>query len=87
MFNYVLIVTGEENRSLDYYSDHPEEGLLQDIVFGDKASDLMKGCNEGLFYQLYDRESGKRIGYGSLSQLSIEDDIQYFNMIQEKKEK
>jgi hypothetical protein len=75
---FVLIVTEEAEDNIEFYSNHPEQGLLRDIVFGKTASSLMKGDNEGLFYQLYDVNTGKRIGYGILDFLSINDDIMFF---------
>lgn len=47
---------------LDYISDHPWEGNLEATKKFDTVEDLYRF--EGLFYQLFDNKSGKRIGYG-----------------------
>lgn len=64
MRKYTMIVTEEDDRytfcekGLCYYADHPWEGSLSSIVFGDTAEELMgNGSNEGLFYQLYETSS------------------------------
>ena len=83
LFKYVLIITAEDEnydgdkRDLGYYRDHPEERILQDIVFGNDADSLWKDANEGLFYALYALDTGKRIGSGILDD-SIEEDIEYY---------
>ena len=70
IFNYVMIVTaedeeyGNDGKWLDYYLEHPEERVLQDVVFGCDAKTLDKGENEGLFYDLYALDTGKKIGGG-----------------------
>lgn len=78
MFNYVLIITEEADDNLTFYADNPEKGLLRNILFGNSADNLMKGEYEGLFYQLYEMNEGKRIGYGVLNLSSLKDDINYF---------
>lgn len=80
IFKYCMIVTAEDERygsekELGYWAEHPEDGILQDIVFGQNIDTLIKPGNEGLFYQLYDMVSGKRIGYGSIDWGIIEEEI------------
>lgn len=81
---YVMIVTQEDQRydagekDLSYFSEHPEEGLLADICYGNSAEELVTGQNEGLFYQLYDLTSGARIGTGIVSMDMVEDDLTEF---------
>lgn len=72
-YKYVMIITSEDERyasgekDLGWFGEHPWEGILEDIVFGNNWEELFgDGRNEGLFYQLYSTETGKRIGYGSL---------------------
>lgn len=82
MRKYTMIVTEEDNRydtgekGLSYYAEHPWEGNLNSIVFGDTAEELMEnGTNEGLFYQLYEAASGNRVGTGIVSIDMLMDDI------------
>lgn len=82
MRKYAMIVTEEDNRyatgekGLSYYADHPWEGNLNSIVFGDTAEELMgNGTNEGLFYQLYETSSGNRVGTGIVNIDLLVDDI------------
>lgn len=77
-FKYLMIVTEEYEDNLSYYADKPWEGRLVDIVYGADVDHLWKKDNEGLFYQLYDSESGKRLGYGVLCYDSIKEDIDIF---------
>ena len=82
---YIMIVTSEDERyendevQLDFFWDNPWEGKLEDIVYGDSWDELFgDGHNEGLFYQLYSTETGKRIGYGSLDPDSPREEIEEF---------
>lgn len=82
MRKYTMIVTEEDDRytfcekGLCYYADHPWEGNLSSIVFGDTAEELMgNGSNEGLFYQLYETSSGNRVGTGIVNIDLLVDDI------------
>lgn len=60
---YTAIITSEpDGKGLDYISDHPWEGNLEATKKFDTVEDLYRF--EGLFYQLFDNKSGKRIGYG-----------------------
>lgn len=89
---YCMIVYSEDERygtsgyGLDFFIDNPAEGILQDIVFGDNANELMQSTdgndNEGLFYILYviskncfDVESGEKIGSGMVERCAISDEI------------
>lgn len=80
---YVLIITSEDERydekkvQLDFFTNYSWEGLLNDIVYGDSISELYtNGENEGLFYQLYEIGTGKRIGYGILNYDSLKEEIE-----------
>ena len=82
MRKYTMIVTEEDDRytlcekGICYYADHPWEGNLSSIVFGDTAEELMgNGANEGLFYQLYETSSGNRVGTGIVNIDLLVDDI------------
>lgn len=72
-YKYVMIVTSEDERyesgekDLSYFGDHPWEGKLEEIVFGNSFDELMgDGKHEGLFQQTYEMETGKRLSYGFL---------------------
>ena len=83
IFRYCMIVTAEDERygkekDLGYWAEHPEDGLLQDIVFGQNIDTLIKPENEGLFFQLYDMETGHRIGRGSIDWGIIEEEIDQY---------
>ena len=81
---YTMIITSEDERygtNLDYqlshWTDNPWDGLLVDVVHGNTYDELMKyGDFEGLFYQLYDNTTGRRIGYGMID-ASIEEEIEW----------
>ena len=71
---YVMIVTSEDERyksgekDLSFFGDHPWEGELVEIVFGNSFEELMgDGHNEGLFQQTYDVITGKKLSCGSLN--------------------
>lgn len=85
IFKYCMIVTAEDERygkekDLGYWAEHPGDGLLQDIVFGQNIDTLIKPENEGLFYQLYDMETGKRIGKGSIDWEIIKEEIEHYEI-------
>lgn len=66
---YILLISSEPDddseKRLDYYSEHPEEGLLDKIISFNSEEELEAHPEiEGYFYQLYETEGGKRIGYG-----------------------
>ena len=70
---YVMIVTSEDERydsgekDLCWFAEHPWEGTLVEIVFGNSFDELMgDGEHEGLFQQTYEMETGKRLSYGFL---------------------
>ena len=85
-----MVITAEDKRynicgkvGLDFFSDKPWEGTLQDIVFGDSFSELYgDGKNEGLFYQLYSTETRERIGYGIFDPDSPKEEIEMFQSSQ-----
>lgn len=76
---YFAIITKEDvktNHNLDYYANNPWHGQFVTIVYGDNAEELMAQYDcEGLFYQLYVKETGKRIGYGIVSLDVLDNDI------------
>ena len=82
---YTMVVFEEDERygsngiQLDFYADNPWEGNLSDIVEGDNVEELWKSSdghiNEGLFYMLYENETGKKIGYGIVDYGAIRDEI------------
>ena len=83
IIRYCMIVTAEDERygtegypDTGYWADNPWDGDLQDIVFGQDIKTLWKPENEGLFYQLYDLQTGKRIGYGTVFYDSIQEEIE-----------
>ena len=60
----------------DFYTEHPWEGNLIDIVYGNNIDELRgNGENEGMFYMLYLAENGERIGYGCVDFDTIEETI------------
>lgn len=67
---YTMIVTAEDERygvsvGLGFFADALWEGSLEEVVYGNSFDELYgDGHNEGLFYQLYDSVTGKRISYG-----------------------
>lgn len=89
---YCMIVYAEDERygngyGLEYFSNNPAEGILNDIVFGDNVDELKNSSdghdNEGLFYILYKLskngyrvETGKKISYGTVDWSSIEEEIE-----------
>lgn len=82
---YMMIVTAEDERygtngiQLDFFSDNPWEGLLEEIVCGNNADEIFgDGANEGLFYQLYSMETRKRIGYGTIDPDCIREEIEEY---------
>ena len=82
---YTMIVFEEDERygsngiQIDFYSNSPWEGNLSDIVEGNNIEELRQSSdgesNEGLFYLLYENETGKRIGSGTVDFDSIEEEI------------
>ena len=82
---YIMIITCEDaryqrgERGLGFYANNPQEGLLQDILFGDTFDELFaNGENEGLFYQLYSTITGERIGSCVLDPDSPQEEIADF---------
>ena len=77
--NYFAIITEEDteaDRELDYYANNPWHGLFVTVVYGDNAEELLTQYDcEGLFYQLYVKETGRRIGYGIVSLDVLNNDI------------
>lgn len=70
--NYVMIVTGEDERyetgekDLLFFIENPYEGLLQCIRFFDTKEELYEGEDyEGLFYIVYDMDTGRNISQGT----------------------
>lgn len=84
-YKYVMIVTSEDERyengekGLDYFGDHPWEGTLEEIVFGNSFDELYgDGRNEGLFQQTYEMETGKRLSYGFLDPETPREEIEEY---------
>ena len=85
---YMMIVTEEDDRydaedgyDCDFYADHPWEGNLIDIVYGNNIDELRgNGENEGMFYMLYLAENGERIGYGCVDFDTIEETISRYEL-------
>lgn len=82
---YVVLVTSEDERynngkedskGLDFFANNPCKGNFECILTGDNADELMDADSEGLFYQLYETEGGKKIGDGVLTYDSLKDDIE-----------
>lgn len=83
---FMLIITSEDERyepegggyGLSYWSDHPYDGLLEDVVFVDTADEFFKKYpqHEGLFYQTYDLTTGKRIAYGIVDCSALLDELE-----------
>lgn len=75
---YIAIITEEtDDFSLDYLTDNPWEGKLRDIAKGNTVDELVKDASdfEGMFYQLYETDKGRRLGYGIFNYEAIEEDI------------
>lgn len=90
---YLMIITSEDERyernecGLDFFSNNPWEGLLEEIVCGDSFEELYgDGKNEGLFYQLYHVKTGKRIGRGIFEPDSPREEIEEFEKTSNSKE-
>lgn len=67
-YRYTAVITSEqEGQSLDYISENPWEGNLEKTVEFDTIEELFEHDVEGLFYQLFENGSGKRLGYGSVN--------------------
>lgn len=62
---------------LAYFSDFPEDGDYVDTIYFYEPwqYNLIVKLYEGLFYQLFDLKTGKRIGYGSFDPDSPVEDI------------
>lgn len=89
---YVMIVTSEDERyrrngiQLDFFWDNPWEGRLEDVVFGDSYEELTcNGKYEGLFQQTYDIETGTRLSYGGIDNLTPKEEIEEWEMIKKLK--
>lgn len=80
---YKIVITEENHNksdSLDVFSDFPEEGRYIDTIYfyyPDQYLDILK-LYEGLFYQIFDLKSGKRIGYGMLDPDSPVEELREF---------
>lgn len=76
---YTCIITGEpDGAGLDYITDHPWEGNLEETIQFNTIEELFSHDVEGLFYQLFDNESGRRLGYGMIDPDYPATDIQDF---------
>ena len=77
---FVMVVTAEDElypNPLSHYSEHPDEGILEDIVYGDNYDVLT--CNgeyEGLFYTLYDLRTGRKVSAGIIDPDGLDDEIE-----------
>lgn len=82
---YTAIITSEpDGKGLDYISDHPWEGNLETTKKFDTVEDLYGF--EGLFYQLFDNKSGRRIGYGMVDDEYPAADIREFEKAENPKQ-
>lgn len=79
MKKYTMIVSCKPNTDepTEYFVDRPWEADLSKIVYGDNADELMAGVTSNEFYQLYNNETGKRIGYGNISKTNISENIKF----------
>ena len=84
-YKYVMIITSEDERyesgekNLSYFGDHPWEGILEEIVFGNSFDDLYgDGRNEGLFQQTHEMETGRRLSYGFLDPETPREEIEEY---------
>ena len=76
---YTCIITSEpDGPGLSYISDHPWEGNLEETIQFNTIEELFAHDVEGLFYQLFDNESGRRLGYGMIDPDYPATDIQDF---------
>lgn len=82
-YKYVMIVTVEDERydsgekDLCWFGEHPWEGTLVEIVFGNSFDELMgNGEHEGLFQQTYEMETGKRLSYGFIDPYTPREEIE-----------
>ena len=82
---YVMIVTSEDERyergecDLSFYGGNPWEGRLVEVVFGDSFEELMgDGHNEGLFQQTYSMDTGERLSYGFLDDITPREEIEEY---------
>lgn len=77
---FAMIVTAEDElypHQLTYYSEHPDKGILEDIVYGDNYDELT--CNgeyEGLFYILYDLRTGRKVSAGIIDPDGLQEEIE-----------
>lgn len=85
MSKYVMVVTSEDERyekgifDLSDYADNPFEGQLEAIIHGDNFGELYgNGEHEGLFFVLWDEETGKRISYGVLDPDTPREEIEEY---------
>lgn len=93
-YKYVMIVTSEDERyennekDLSWFGEHPWEGTLKEIIFGNSFDELMgNGENEGLFQQTYSMETGKRLSYGFLDLNTPREEIEEFEKENRNNEK
>lgn len=86
---YTCIITSEADlpdKQLDYFSDNPWDGDLEEVIMFNTIGELFQHDVEGLFYQLYENEHGTRLGYGMVDPDYPAADIQDFEKKSEKKE-
>lgn len=82
---YTCIITSEpDGPGLAYISDHPWEGNLEETIQFNTIGELFAHDVEGLFYQLFDNESGRRLGYGMIDPDYPATDIQDFEKKSER---
>lgn len=78
MKKYVAIITEDNgDYQFDYLYDNPWHGNFRDVIYGDNAEEIVFGYGnyEWLFYQLYELNKGRNIGYGVFNYDTISDDI------------
>ena len=72
---------GYTNGYLAYFTDYPEDGTYLDTVYFRYPYEykMVIQLYEGQFYQLFDMETGERIGYGNLDPDSPVEEIRATN--------
>lgn len=75
--SYWMMITQRDNeyKPSSYYAENPWEGKYSDSFVGNSAEDFMKENIKGLFYQLFDYETGMRFSYGAADFEKIRKDI------------
>lgn len=81
MKKYIAIITEDNgDYQFDYLCDNPWDGNFRSVIYGDNAEEIVSdnGDLEGLFYQMYDTDKGKRVGYGVFNYDDVSNDIRIY---------